>query len=202
MKKILLLILLAFLLIPSNCFATVNEVNIYFFHSATCDICKQEKTYLQALKNRYPNIRVYEYETSDNEDNYKLMREIKNMYGESRTGVPFTVIADTAYLGFNEATKCKMQKVIYNASYNNYENKVGQRLGITYRTDLEGEVQEYKEQETYSVEEKGTEGKHPKAKVYDSKYEKYKASIILIGIGLVLAIICLIIKIFERRDRK
>ena len=48
-------LLLAFLLIPMDCFATVNEVNIYFFHSATCDICKQEKTYLQALKDRYPN---------------------------------------------------------------------------------------------------------------------------------------------------
>ena len=201
MKKILLLILLAFLLIPMNCFAKVNEVNIYFFHSATCDICKQEKTYLQALKDRYPNIRVYEYEVSENEDNYKLMREIKDIYGETRTGVPFTVIADTPYHGFSEAVKCKMQKVIYNASYNSYTNKAGQRLGITYRTDIEGDVEEYKEQETYSIEEKGTEGKHPKPKEYNSKYEKYKASIILVGLGLFLALICLIIKIKERRDR-
>ena len=201
MKKILLLILIAFLLIPIDCFATVNEVNIYFFHSATCDICKQEKTYLQALKDRYPNIRVYEYETSDNEDNYKLMREIKNLYGESRTGVPFTVIADTPYHGFSEAVKCKMQKVIYAASYNAYENKTGQKLGISYRRDLEGDVEEYKEQSTYSIEEKGTEGKHPKPKQYNSRYEKYKASIILISLGLLLALICLIIKIKERRER-
>ena len=129
------------------------------------------------------------------------MREIKNLYGESRTGVPFTVIADTPYHGFSEAVKCKMQKVIYDASYNAYENKAGQKLGITYRTDIEGDVEEYKEQSTYSIEEKGTEGKHPKPKQYNSRYEKYKASIILISLGLVLAFICLIIKIKERRDR-
>lgn len=200
MKKVLLLFSLLLLLVPGSTLA-LNEVNIYFFYNDTCDICKQEEVYLKALQQRYSNIRLYSYETSK-EENYKLMLEAREMFNDSRKGVPFTVIADTPYHGFNEASKGSMQNAVYKASNNKYENKLGEKLNITYKDDLEGEVKEYKENSSYTVEEPGEEGTHPDYNEKEtSTFKKYQASIVLVGIGIVLAIIYLFIKLLERRGR-
>ena len=199
MKKFLILLIMIFVLVPSNCMA-LNEVNIYFFHNDNCDICKQEEVYLKALQERYSNIRLYSYETSKQE-NYDLMLEAREMFNDTRKGVPFTVIADTPYHGFNEASKGSMQNAVYKASNNKYENKLGQKLNISYKDDLEGEVKEYKENSSYKIEEPGEEGTHPDYKEKDSTFKKYQASIVLVGIGIVLAIIYLFVKLLERRGR-
>ena len=197
MKKILYLLLIAFLLVIPNSVYALNEVNVYFFHKKTCDICEQERIYLQALKDRYPNMRIYSYEVSD-EHNYELMQQARNIFNDTRTGVPYTVIADTPYHGFSQGIKGNFQRSVYLASTNKYENKVGQMLNLTYKDDLEGEVQEYKENSDYVIEEKG-EGYHPTYTETSSTFKKYKASIILIGSGLILLVIYLILKIVERR---
>lgn len=198
MKKLFYLFILLMVFIPSSVFAT-NEVNVYFFHKSTCDICEQERIYLQALKDRYPNMRVYSYEIS-NEDNYKLLEKARELFNDKREGVPYTVVADTPLNGFNQNTKGNIQRLVYKASLEKYENKLGQMLNISYKDDLDIEVKEYKENSEYTIEEKGTEGKHPKAKTYNSIIKKYKASIILITIGILLIMIYIKIRIKERRD--
>lgn len=204
MKKILITCLLFILfLMPSEAFA-LNEVNIYFFHRSSCNICEQERVFLKALQqDRYPNIRIFDYEISD-PDYYNLMLEAKNMFNEKGEGVPFTVIADTPYYGFNQGIKGAFQRAIYKASVNKYENKFGQKIGETYRTDLQGTVQEYKDNANYTIEE--TSGKvHEPSKTpkeQTSTYQKYKNSIILIAAGIVLLIIFLILSIRDfRKDR-
>ncbi len=196
-KAIYLLIITVLLLIPNSVYA-LNEVNVYFFHKKTCDICEQERIYLQALKDRYPNMRIYSYEVSD-EHNYELMQEARSIFNDTRTGVPYTVVADTPYHGFNQGMKGNIQRSVYLSSTNKYENKVGQMLNLTYKDDLEGTVQEYKENSDYVIEEKGENGTHPNYTETSSTFKKYRASIILIGSGLVLLIVYLILKIVERR---
>ena len=199
MKKIWLFCLLLFILIiPSNVFA-INEVNVFFFHSDTCDVCSQEKAYLDALKQRYPNMRVYSYEIS-NPDNNNLMLRAKNMYNISKNGVPFTVIGDSAYLGFSQTNKALFQRKVYEYSKNSYQNKFGKELGINYRNDLEGEVEIYKNNDQYQIEESSGNVRTP-AKPKTSGYDKYKVTIILVGVGIVLAIIAFIIRINEKRGR-
>ena len=92
-KRLLFLLLLIIVLVPGNVYA-LNEVNIYLFHSTTCNYCSQEKAYLEALKERYPNIRVYLYDISDSSNN-DLMIAAKKMYGIKEAGVPFTVNGDS-----------------------------------------------------------------------------------------------------------
>lgn len=200
MKKILFLFMFLVLFIPNGVFA-LNEVNVYFFHSKTCDICEQERIYLQALKERYPNMRIYSYEISEN-DNYNLMQEAKNLFNETGSGVPFTVIADTPFYGFNQGLKGNFQRTVYLASTNKYSNKLGEKLGITYSTDLDGEVEEYKDNADYKIEET-VEVSKPTSKKNDDPtfFKKYQSSIILVGLGLILLIIYCILKIFERRGR-
>ena len=204
MKKILFGLLLAVFLLPQSVFA-LNEVNVYFFHSDTCNICEQEKIYLKALKqDRYPNMRIHYYEISD-QNNFELMQHAKELFGENRSGVPYTIIADTPFYGFTQGLKGSFQKAVYEASTNKYEDKLGKELGIIYDPYLEGEVQEYKENANYTIEE--TSGKEH-VKVDEKKeikkkidWKKYKASIILIGMGIVLAIIFAILKVLENRGR-
>ncbi len=197
MKKAFYLLIIVFVLSIPNSVYALNEVNVYFFHKKTCDICEQERIYLQALKERYPNMRIYSYEVSD-EINYELMVKARGIFNDTRTGVPYTVIADTPYHGFSQAIKGNFQRSVYLASTNKYDNKVGQMLNLTYKDNLEGTVQEYKENSDYTIEEHG-EGTHPDYTEYSSTFKKYRASIILIGSGLILLIIYLILKIVEKR---
>ena len=197
MKKLLFCLLVYFvLLIPINAFA-INEVNIYLFHSDSCDFCKQEKVYLEALKQRYSNIRVYSYEISD-PFNKSMMEEAKAMYGFTEPGVPFTVIGDSAYLGFSQAKKAVFQNKVYEYSKNSYQNKLGQRLGISYRNDLEGEVEEYKDNNEYQIEESSGIVREPTKST--SNYDKYKSSIYLVSIGLILIFMYFIIRYLERKS--
>ena len=198
MKKICVLCFLLLLLLPNNVLA-INEVNIYFFHSKSCDICNQERIYLEALKKRYPNMRVYSYEISDS-TNQELMQKAKSLYQETRSGVPYTIIGDSSYLGFSQSNKALFQKKVYEYSKNAYANKLGQQLGIPYRNDLEGEVFEYKNNEDYQIEE-SSGNTHNKTPIKTQKDRLNKISIYLIGAGVVLGIVAVVIHIVEKRKR-
>ena len=76
MKKILMFCFLSLLLLIPNSVFAINEVNVYFFHSNDCDICVQEKVYLEALQKRYPNMRIYSYEISENNNNALMFRGV------------------------------------------------------------------------------------------------------------------------------
>ena len=199
MKKILFLLCFCiFSFLPRKVFA-LNEVNIYFFHSDNCDICKQEKVYLEALKERYPNMRVYAYEISD-PTNYQYMLDAKEMFQQTGVGVPFTVIGDSAYYGFSEARKGTFQKQIYEYSNQKYKNELGQKLGITYRTDLEGTVQDYKENDSYQVEESSGISRKPAKN--QNIYDKYKVSFYLVIAGIILSIIAFVLYQVDKRRMK
>lgn len=198
MKKLkLFLLIMLVLLIPNNVHA-INEVNIYFFHSNSCDFCKQEKVYLDALKQRYPNMRIYAYEISDKENN-ELMKQAKEMYNIKEEGVPFTVIADSAYVGFSQSKKAIFQKRVYEYSKNKYENKLGTKLGINYRNDLEGTVEEYKDNSSYQIEE--TSGIERVPTPIKGSYDKYKVSFYLVLAGVILSFIAFILNRLEKKGR-
>lgn len=200
-KRVRFLIFCLFLLLIPNFVFAMNEVNVYFFYSDDCNICSQEKPYLEALKQIYPNMRIYKYEVST-DANLALMNQAKALYGVNETGVPFTIIGDTPYLGFSQGKKSSMQKSVYQFSKAAYENKFGTTvLQIGYRNDLEGEPVEYKENSDYVIEETGTptitENKTTK-KPLDTRY---RTSIILISVGFMLTLVVILITIFERRHR-
>ena len=200
MKKLFYLtFLLLILFIPINCFA-LNEVNIYFFHDDSCSICEQERIYLQALqKDRYPNMRIYSYEINK-DTNKELMEQAKKMYNISKTGVPFTIIGDQAFIGFTQGMKGNMQQAVYTYSINSYQNKFGKSQGLTYSNKLEGTVKEYKEKDNYVVEEtSGIEHKTTEDYNKEDELKKYQTSIILVSAGVLLLVVYIILKIKERR---
>lgn len=200
-KGLMVLLLLLVVFIPYNVQA-LNEVNIYFFYSDTCNYCSQEKAYLEALKERYFNIKVYSYNVGTEEEN-KLMKDAKKLYEVEEAGVPFTIIGDTTFIGFSQSKKCNMEDAIYKYSYNKYDNKFGTEIkNIGYSTELTGDVEKRHDESNYVVEEKGEVKETTKVtKKSKSMDKKYYASIILAGIGFVSIIGVIIISYLERKKR-
>ena len=134
-----------------------NLVNIYLFHSNTCPHCKEEIKVLDELQKDYPNMKVYKYEIS-NRDNLALLDEVANLYGITVNGVPFTIIGDKYYIGFNhDSGKETFIATIEYYSDNGYNDRVGEYLGNvplpSYETkEDQTDVDEYtKERTDYKI---------------------------------------------------
>ena len=133
MKKFVKIILLLILITLSTSIVKADEeknlVNIYFFHSNTCSHCKREKELLTELEKKYPNIKIYSYEISD-ENNAKLLEEVTKLYETKTTGTPFTIIGDKYYKGYNsENSKSEFIATIEYYSKYGYIDRTGEYIG-------------------------------------------------------------------------
>ena len=106
-----------------------NLVNIYLFYSYTCPHCKEEEKLLEELKDKYDNIRVYQYEVSS-EENSLLLDKASEIFNTSVSGVPFTVIGEKVYKGFNyENARARFMGTIEYYSEYGYKDIVGEYIG-------------------------------------------------------------------------
>ena len=131
MKRcIITIIALVLFLIPINSYAvsknyvdhaakTLNikvekdKVNLYLFYGKECPHCEEEREWLKQIKIDYKKyLNVYEYEVWHNDKNKAKMEEIKSIVGEEKSGVPFTVIGDTEYVGYSEALSSILEEKI------------------------------------------------------------------------------------------
>lgn len=133
MKKIYQLLFLCMVFIFGFSSVKANEdkklVNIYLFHSNTCPHCKEEIKLLSELEDKYDNIVIYKYEVS-NDKNWQLLNDVAKLMDTNVNGVPFTVIGDKVYKGFNyENSKSKFIATIEYYSKNGYKDIVGEYIG-------------------------------------------------------------------------
>ena len=136
LNKVLLVLVLFFI----SSVVSAKQINIYLFHSSDCMHCKAEIKFLDSLKEKY-DIKVYKYEVMYDEENSKLMHEIKELMGEKSTYVPFTVIGTTTFTGFNETNEYQIENAIKEYQTSKYCDKVGVYMDITKDT---GECEENK----------------------------------------------------------
>lgn len=131
MSKSKLVVFFAILFIVPRCvWASDNLVNIYLFHSRDCFHCKDEIKFLDLVSERYSNVRVYKYEIhdSDNNDKYKKIAEL---YGLSADVVPFTVIGDKFFTGFNrQSSRVVFNRAIVYYSKYGYDDRVSSVVGV------------------------------------------------------------------------
>ena len=128
-NKIIFLLIICLLFIP-NVFANEkNLVNIYLFYSDTCPHCSAEKELLKELEKDYDNIRIYKYEVNT-DNNMELLIEVAELLDTEVSGVPFTIIGDKVYKGFNyENYKSRFLGTIEYYSDNGYKDIVGEYIG-------------------------------------------------------------------------
>lgn len=130
MKKIIVGLILFFMFIPFvKAQSNDNLVNIYFFHSESCKHCKSEINLLEQIEKEYSNVRVYKYEINEN-DNGKLFGHVTKLLGVNVSGVPFTIIGEKIFRGFNgEKSKREfIASVSYYSKYG-YNDLVGEYIG-------------------------------------------------------------------------
>ncbi len=81
---------------------TSDNITIYFFHGDGCPHCADETIFLQQLKAEYKDkINIIKYETWYNESNEQLMNKVKEYFNSSARGVPFTVVGEEYFSGYN-----------------------------------------------------------------------------------------------------
>lgn len=79
-----------------------EEVNLYFFWGKGCPHCEKEKVLLEQFKNKYPYLRVYDFEVYGSFQNASLLQKIGKKLNIRIDGIPFTVIGDKPLSGFLE----------------------------------------------------------------------------------------------------
>ena len=137
MKKILLwLILTITLLFPMA--INAEEINLYLFHSQDCTHCQSERKWLESIKDKYDNLNIYEYEITRNSDNSALLDKVKERLSSTSNYVPYTVIGEQHWIGWNEDNKAKITEAIENYDFSKRDivnevinNVDGEKIGNT-----------------------------------------------------------------------
>lgn len=129
-KRILIFIFALLIIIPSNVFAISNDYNdavakyvnknentkkidLYLFHGAECPHCEEERQWLKEIEKEYSNyLNINLYEVWHNDNNKKIMEDVKKELNITSTGVPLTVIGYKYFIGFSETMESKIENTI------------------------------------------------------------------------------------------
>lgn len=109
MKKFFYVILFLFLFTFSINIASAREVNLYLFHSSTCPHCKEERTYLKQLENKYDYLNVLEYEVHDY---ISVTTKVRDELKIKESYVPITIVGSDYIIGFSTSTKSEIEALI------------------------------------------------------------------------------------------
>lgn len=89
-----------------------ETVNVYLFSGSTCSFCAAERTFLREIQDEYPYMHVIEYEVWEHPDNAELHEKVKERLGSSSKGVPFLVIGDQSFTGYDEARETDIRNAL------------------------------------------------------------------------------------------
>lgn len=119
LKKILFVLTL-FLVLP---FTKVNaeEVTVTLFYGDGCPHCSHEKQYLDILKYQLgDNLNIEQYEVWNNDKNNELLSKVRATFNDDNTGVPFLVVGNKFFSGYNDDIAKEIKKTIFdNLKQNN-----------------------------------------------------------------------------------
>lgn len=100
-----------------------SEVNVYLFKGNGCGYCANALSFFEEIEKDYGHyFNLVEYEVWYNKDNSDLMYEVADYMGATIKGVPFIVIGNESFPGFNDALKESIKKQIVD-EYNLDESK-------------------------------------------------------------------------------
>ena len=82
---------------------TDDQITIYMFRGTGCGYCKAFLTFLNSITEEYGKyFKLESYEVWSNQNNGELMQEVGEFLGEQAGGVPFIIIGDKVFPGYNE----------------------------------------------------------------------------------------------------
>ena len=115
--KFLLVVLAAFLVLPFGVFAetsdtadktesdtSIEEVNLYFFHGNGCPHCEEAQEWFDEIEDEYGDkFNLVSYEVWYDEENSSLMSAVAEARGETADGVPYIIVGNQSWSGFDES---------------------------------------------------------------------------------------------------
>lgn len=88
----------------SNYKETDDQITIYLFRGNGCGYCRRFLTFLNSIVDEYGKyFKVVSYETWYDRDNSKLLSKVSNFLDEPAGGVPYIIIGDQVFGGYNES---------------------------------------------------------------------------------------------------
>ena len=129
MKKIIIILFL-FLLLPLFAFADNSSVNVYFFYSNDCAHCFAEKEFIKGLANEIPEIKLFIFETQDNQDNANLLETLSQKFDLGVLNVPLLIAGDKIFPDFyrTDNREKEIRAVIKNCLTHGYKDIVVQSI--------------------------------------------------------------------------
>ena len=90
-----------------------EKINIYLFYGEGCPHCEELKNYLNSLDNKEKSyFDIYTFEVWNNSTNQQFMKESAKSLNKEVSGVPFLIIGNKTFEGFNESMNIKIKKAI------------------------------------------------------------------------------------------
>ena len=121
-KKKAVFSLILILGLSISCFSYAQEeADIHFFYSALCPHCAQEKDFLEDLKEKYPDLRVKEYELVYDSENRKILEDFFEKYNvpeRERKWVPLTFTPERYFIGFSDDIAKNIESCLKECLYN------------------------------------------------------------------------------------
>lgn len=131
MKKLIYVILITLLFIPTILFASEKDINIYWFHGKECPHCQEEKVFLDKYLDKHKNVHLVDYEVWHNDENMVKFTEVAKLLDEKTSGVPFLIIGNNSVVGYIDGyTDEVITNTINYYLANNYVDGVGIYLGV------------------------------------------------------------------------
>jgi len=106
----------------NNILSSDDEADLYFFWANGCSHCSHEEEFLKELEQKYPALEIHYLEVTKNKENVELLKKVGKELGVNISGVPFTVIGEHYFSGYNkqttgaaieEAVQCALQNGCY-----------------------------------------------------------------------------------------
>lgn len=123
MKKLkgLFCTLAVLLLLPFSVFADSKEkINVYIFRGEGCGFCAKALTFFEGLDEEYQSyFNLIEKEVWENDENAAQMQKVADYFDEDVKGVPYIIIGDKTFQGFDEAEYGEDIKAAIKESYEN-----------------------------------------------------------------------------------
>ena len=99
-----------------------NKINIYLFWGDGCPHCEKEKAYFENISKEYGKYyNLHTYEVWYNSENQKIFDQFANKMNDEVSGVPYTIIGNKSFIGFNNNIKDEIVKAITSQYQNSYD---------------------------------------------------------------------------------
>ncbi len=119
-----------------------DAITIYLFRGHGCSFCRAYLEFMNSITDEYGKyFKLQSYEVWGDQDNSQFMTTISSFLGQPATGVPYIIIGDKVFPGFNEEAYGESIKAAIKTLY---DTKKSDRYDVLeeYEKSLKGDEKE------------------------------------------------------------